>query len=283
MDKLAFIMSVQRSGSNWLHRCLDHHQDITVCGEMGPSRMLALMSKFRAGDREAQAMLVEQGYDLSIPREAVTTLIRANAGNNNSRLLIDKSAYSAAISHRRYPDKPAYVALLNKYFPDEKKILLVRDARDVVVSFSEWDGQPLGSLLKLTPMSIFRFVRQIRNWCVMHEAWLEGVGENPNWHIVLYENLKTDFSKQIEGVYQFLGFPVTPEFVEEVEDAFYRIDSPRYLQENASRGYGFFRKGGVGEWREKFTLLHRFIYGIAFKGRVNRIYRKISQTSAFEQ
>ena len=84
-----------------------------------------------------------------------------------------------------------------------------------------------------------------------------------------------DFNQQIHNVYNFLGLPVSSEFVSEIENRFYRIDNPEFLKENESRGYGFFRKGGVGEWQEKFSLLHKLFYSLFFKKRINAIKKRV--------
>jgi len=279
-----FIISIQRSGSNWLHRCLAEHDSIKINGELNASAALIKLDSVGAGDFVTQEKLETTGVYKLAAQEYVKYLMRANVGvgaEDKYTYLVDKTAFPCVISLKKRPEQYEYSRILDKYFSDAKKILIIRDVRDVIVSFSEWKKQILGSLLKPTPRSILFFIRHLRNWCVLHESWLSDIEGNPLWLVITYENMKEDFSKTLLSVFNFLDVQVDDEFIEYLTDKLYRIDSPVYLAENKDRGYGFFRKGTVGEWEEKFSWFHKIIYSLFFKSRVNKIYDRVARLNKF--
>ena len=278
-----FIISIQRSGSNWLHRCLAEHENIRINGEINASAALVALDLVRAGDLEAQEKLESTGSYKYSAQEYVRYLMRTNAGvqaGDTYDYLADKSAYPCILSVRKKPEQREYAGILNKYFPEAKKILIVRNARDVIVSFSEWKKQSLGSLLKPTPRSIRYFVRHLNNWCLLHEGWISDIENNPTWLVITYERMKDEFPGALASVYKFLGINVGEGFIEHLTGKLYEIDSPVYLEENKDRGYGFFRKGVVGEWEDKFSWWHKLIYNIFFKSRVKLIYERITDLNS---
>lgn len=277
LEKL-FIISIQRSGSNWLHRCLGQHKEISINGELHISPALLAISQINTGDTVAQHKLKAAKAFKKAAANYVVSLMEANTDiKPNTKILADKSAYPGTISLKRYPEQTKYANVLEEYFPGAKKILLIRDARDVVVSFSEWKAQPLGSLLDLTPKSLFFFIRHLYNWCVLHEKWLDDIEGSDSWLLINYQEMKEHFIDVLEKTFKFLGLETDKDFIDRLERDFYKINSQAYAKENKDRGYGFFRKGEIGEWEEKFSWLHKLIYNIFFRSRVNKIYERATE------
>jgi len=230
-----------------------------------PSEMLATLAAIRSGDVVSNAKLNEQDSFANAARQYVDYMIEQNLLGLERDVTavsykVDKSAYPCVRSIRRHPAQLEYMQLLKIYFPEAKKILILRDPRDVLVSFSEWKGQSTGSLLRYSPKSIYYFVRHIRNWFILNSRWVSDCAEDDNCFVLKYSEMKEDFEGSIDRVLKFLGLSSRQEFIDYLRDNFYKIDSDKYKEENEARGYGFFRKGEVGEWREKFKLAHRVIY-----------------------
>ena len=274
-----FIISIQRSGSNWLHRCLAQHPDVTINGEVNPSAALLKLDSIKAGDAVAQQKLRDSGAYHRAAQNYIISLLCENADINPGQrdgLLVDKTAFPCVISLTKHPEQFRYSEILDDYFPEAKKILLIRDVRDVIVSFSEWKKQRLGSLLKLTPRSGLFFWRFLSNWCVLHKTWLDHIEKSNQWLVFSYKDMKTDFNGTLKKVFKFLELPADDKFLLMLEEKLYSINSPVYKKENEARGYGFFRKGALGEWQEKFSWWHKLIFNIFFNHKVNNIYKKIS-------
>ncbi len=274
-----FIISAQRSGSNWLHRCLAVHDEIKINGELNVSDILEKLECVKAGDSVAQEKLVNTGAYKVAARDYILHLMGINADvvedSTEYRYLADKTAFPCVRSVNTFPEQYNYASVLNKYFEASKKILILRDVRDVVVSFSEWKKQPIGSLFKLTPRSFGFFIRHLSNWCLLHEKWLMDIQGDETWMVVRYESLKDSFSDTLKSIYGFLEIDVDDEFINDLNIKLYKIDSDIYQAENKSRGYGFFRNGAVGEWEEKFTWLHKVVFNLFFKARVEKIIMKV--------
>ena len=275
-----FIVSIQRSGSNWLHRCLAEHDSIRINGELNVSGALVALDSITAGDSVAQEKLTSTGAYKVAAGEYIKYLMRKNIGDSAEEdftYLTDKTAFPCVISLSKHPEQYQYCQLLQNYFPSSKKILIIRDARDVIVSFSEWKKQILGKLLKPTPRSIAFFIRHLRNWCLLHERWISDIEDNSSWLIITYEGMKEDFSATLLSVFNFLDLETDETFIEYLTDKLYKIDSPVYQAENKDRGYGFFRKGAIGEWEEKFSWFHKLIYNMFFKSRINNIQKRVAE------
>ncbi|VAW65746.1 hypothetical protein MNBD_GAMMA09-3278 [hydrothermal vent metagenome] len=275
-----FIISIQRSGSNWLHRCLSEHSMIRINGELNVSMMLQTLDLVRAGDEISELKLKSTGIYKQAAQEYIRLLMRANTNasvDDEFTYLTDKSAYPGITSLIKKPEQKQYAQTLNEYFPVAKKILILRNARDVVVSFSEWKKQNIGSLLIATPRSLKFFIRHLNNWCTLHESWLKNIEKNNNWHIINYEDMKNNFSDTLKKTYEFLELEVNEKFISDVTEKWYGINNPVYQKENKERGYSFFRKGDIGEWQEKYAWWHKVIYNLLFKSRVEKIYLRIGR------
>jgi len=275
-----FIISIQRSGSNWLHRCLAEHSAISINGEINVSAALLAIDQIRAGDKVAEQKLKSSSSFRQATQEFIKQLMIANLDSGmkaEAGYLADKTAFPSVISLKKKPEQVEYAKILEQYFPKAKKILIVRNSRDVLVSFSEWKKQVIGNLLAPTPHSFRFFIRHLNNWCILHERWLADIDHDPSWLVISYEELKSDFVSTLERVFQFLELEVNKNFMAETKERLYRIDSPVYQKENAERGYGFFRNGAVGEWEDKFSWWHKLIYNLFFKARVENIYKKIQK------
>ncbi len=279
--KTFFIVSIQRSGSNWLQRCLDYHPQIMVRGEVHPSRFLALVDKMHTGDDISEAVMKEGGIFLEIGRKGVQCMVRANLEANGCNFdyydgyLADKTAFVCHDSLKSKPEQLQYIKLLCKYFPEAKKILLVRDVRDIIVSVASWKGKAENlRLLSPNPKGYAKYIRYLYNWVTLHERWLTELNDDPNSLIISFEEMKRNFKQVMTQVHDFLEFSIEPYYLEELYSNFYNIKSKLYEEENRKRGYSFFRSGEVGEWRSRFKWYHFPILWL-FNQRIHNILKQI--------
>lgn len=271
-----FVVSIQRSGSNWLQRCLKNYPGLLINGELNPSANLAKLDKIKTGDHVSNALINDMGALQKAGQGLIRYLMRCNVGmtdldKQDPTYLCDKTAFPAAASLRKYPEQYQYISLLQKYFPDSKKIMLIRDVRDVIVSYSEWRNEHHKDLLKYSPRSAFYFLRVLRNWCELHEVWFKSIKGDNNFLVIQYSDMKNNFELVMKRVFQFLELDIDDEFIKNIHDKNYDINSKDYKEENEKRGYVFFRKGIEGEWQEKFGFFHKLVFLIFFKKRTKRI------------
>jgi spore coat protein CotH len=72
-----------------------------------------------------------------------------------------------------------------------------------------------------------------------------------------YEDLKRGFPSQLRQIAKFIGHELSDEAFEHVIDAasFKHMKASRFANHQTMRGFeGFFRKGEVGSWKERFTV-----------------------------
>lgn len=241
-----------------------------------PSEMLATLNKIKSGDHVSERKLRDNDAFRNAACLYVNALMEENLEGlsgkcDESSYRVDKSAYSCVRSIRKHRVQLEYMRLLQEYYPEAKKILILRDPRDVIVSYSEWKGQRTGPLLNTTPRSLYYFIRHVRNWHKLNMQWLDDSKKDKNCLVVRYEDMKNKFEDVIKEVFGFIGIPVDEKYLEYLKENYYRIDSEKYKKENLDRGYGFFRKGELGEWKTKFKWYHRVIYKF-FSGDKSEFY-----------
>lgn len=272
-----FLLSAQRSGSNWLQTCLNQHPNIKINGEIYPSRALYLFEQLKTGDSVSNRLLREKGIFHRIACDSIMLMIMTNLEDNNIKLnsdhryIGDKSAYSCLKSFRKLAEQLKYIRLLQKYFPSSKKILLIRDVRDVIVSYSKWSINSTQNLLRFNMRSLFLFCRYVYNWCSLHEKWISDMRRDQYSLIVYYKNMKIDFESTMRLIFDFLDLKIDDDFIELLYHDFYDIKSRSYQEENKRRDYSFYRKGIAGEWEHTFKWYHRLLTEKIFKGRIEKI------------
>jgi len=257
MSEYFFITSFWRSGSNWLRNCLDFSDKVAISGEIYPAENIQILESMKPGDSVSHKRLVKSNaYNLAI-RSAIIELIRGNFQefDKNSVLIGDKSAYGLT-KHTLFK-KSDQIATVYKYFPEAKQFLIIRDLRDVVVSYSKW---PAGkNLLSLNPLRLIRFILFIRKWSSMNEQWLRDSEDNSQCLTVFFEDLKNDFDSTIGKVYNHLEIELSDHQLARLKEQYYDIESKVYQDANKKLGYDFYRKGGIGEWEKSFKWVHKLL------------------------
>lgn len=162
-------------------------------------------------------------------------------------------------------------SMLNPSLLENSKVVYIaRNPRDMIIS--------LHHMYRLFEFASYtgtleQFVDHFTNDEVVHgpfwrhvkEAWQ--MRHHPNLHFVFYEDLRSNTKFELKRINDFLGTNLTPQQLENVEhytsfeemkkrDNFTntdRADNPNVNQKVAKTDGGFFRKGQVGNWKEKLT------------------------------
>jgi hypothetical protein len=81
--------------------------------------------------------------------------------------------------------------------------------------------------------------------------------DSDNMLFLKYEDLKRDFPSQLRQIAKFIGHELSDEAFERVIAAasFKHMKASRFANHQTMRGFeGFFRKGEIGSWKERFSL-----------------------------
>ena len=250
-----FITSYIRSGSNWLRNCVDFAADVEISGEIYPQLNIKLIEKMRPGDLVSAERLINSGAYRAAVRSAICELMKGNFSYiiENPTLVGDKSAYGLRKNSLFKPND--HIAKIAEYFPDSKQILLIRDLRDVIVSYSKWRSGK--NLLSLNPFLFLRFILFVWQWCLMNRRWFQDCSDNKQCIIITFEDMKVDFDATIKKIYNHLNIVINDSELIQLKEKLYDINSPFYQIRNVQRGYNFYRKGKIGEWKKEFRWYHR--------------------------
>lgn len=162
-------------------------------------------------------------------------------------------------------------SILNSSVLDTAKVVyIVRNPRDMIIS--------LHHMYRLFEYASYtgtleQFVEHFVNdevafgpfWQHVMEAWQRR--NHPNLHFIFYEELKANTTAELQRLNEFLGTNLTEEQLNKLEhyisfeemkkrDNFTntkRPDNPTLNKRVAKRDGGFFRKGEIGDWKEKLS------------------------------
>lgn len=94
------------------------------------------------------------------------------------------------------------------------RIVIVRDPRDVAVSWSRWLFTPFNRLhrptIHATPEDLLAadLSRRVTEWNAYQKSWLVDVGADLSRHVVFYEQLVDDTPRELGRMAEYLGLQV---------------------------------------------------------------------------
>jgi hypothetical protein len=154
-----------------------------------------------------------------------------------------------------------------KLLPSEKKILLVRDGRDTLTSYYFYQNSFKARKKKVqknivnflfsygdTDFSDFVRVNAIR-WKEYILSYIENVD-----YILKYEDLNSNGSLALEKLFQSLELDVSQDVIAYAVDLFKFENFSGGRSKGQESSSSFFRKGGSGDWKEKFDEKSRIAW-----------------------
>ncbi|XP_067648877.1 sulfotransferase 1A2-like [Haliotis asinina] len=178
-------------------------------------------------------------------------------------------AFMERISKETYGNLPSprflNTHLLMKHLPEDvrnkkiKVITVLRNPKDVAVSFYNF--------LRTIPGVKYKgewknYVRPFFQGTFVYGSWIDYVldweqvkQDNPDLPVLtlFYEDIKEDQMREMRRICEFLGVERTDDFMSKVCDNT-TIAAMRTLKEKDDSRAKVFRKGGVGDWKNWFTV-----------------------------
>jgi len=160
----------------------------------------------------------------------------------------DIHAYAAATSmaHSHCPWQPETDHLIRAF---SHHVLIVRDPRDVAVSWSRWIFTPFNRLhrptIHATPEALLAedLSRRVTEWTMHQQSWLWDCGADLSPHVVFYEQLVDDTPRELGRIARYLGLEVAV-------DARRSVAARHALCEMKKRQPHHVFRGGWGGWLE---------------------------------
>jgi hypothetical protein len=156
-----------------------------------------------------------------------------------------------------------------------KYIYIARNPKDVAVSYyhfesgKKWSGNYSGPWEHW--LKIFMEGRVQRgDWFDHVLSWWKH-SDNGNILFLKYEDLMNNFETQLEKIARFLHCPLTADVISKIQEktSFTRMKQDKFsnLHEIAELG-GFFRKGQIGSWKERFTVAQNELFDALYAVRM---------------
>jgi aryl sulfotransferase len=129
------------------------------------------------------------------------------------------------------------------------RVLIVRDPRDVAVSWSRWIFTPFNRrhrpTLHETPDALLveDLPKRIEEWVIHQQGWLVDRSEDLSLHLVFYEQLVDDTPRELRRIADHLGLEIS-------EEALVAVAEKHALKEMKKKQPHHVFRGGWGGWLE---------------------------------
>jgi len=128
-----------------------------------------------------------------------------------------------------------------KMFPDGKALLLIRDLRDIVVSFKKLTIAPGDDYL----VALFNVIDAMDHWLKYEKLYPD------RFYGIRYEKIKLDPEPEVKNICKFLGIDYEPEML--VEDNWTDLTNGGWNKWENRKVSSFYKEGDstnpVGRWR----------------------------------
>lgn len=225
---LFFIVGSQKSGTSWLKNCLKHCIRIDSPEWYYPE-LHALISSHMDKYGASQSVEARRSSAQHMAVAAWAELLREFDG--------DKSAYPNAPADWVRTDLfPQAVQQAKTHFRDGRVVVITRDPRATYNSLKHYlEFHEEGWSLRLDPLDF------ARNWTLHNSAWLS---DEPDVH-VRYEDLKTDFDREMATVLKGLALPHDADLVATIRGAEFDVGAHK------AELPALYRTGTTDEWMSK--------------------------------
>jgi len=250
--RIFFVGGCQKSGTTWVQRLLDAHPRVACGGEGHAADLLAACLK-QAFDTYNQRQ-AQRPPDLQVLLDDQDLLgtVKALSDRAFARSLAraDDSAAIAALGDKT-PEHACHLDLLEHLYPGFLFIHVIRDGRDACTS-GWFHLRRQGKAGNFPTMADYARYFATNHWIGYANRVATFAARHPGRVLdVRYESLHERPAAEMARLLQFLG---ATRDEEEIDHAI-RAGSFRTLTGGRSQGEedtrSFFRKGVVGDWRER--------------------------------
>lgn len=230
-----FLLSSERSGSNLLRSILNTHSEVSAPHPYEtayPMDALPSPASMRPGKRArfVRDVVVNKRYSfhpLTVPLDPDRVAARVERGEP-TRLSIQRALYEetcdvedTSLWSSKYPGLWRFLEEAFDYYDDLRIVYLVRDPRDVVLSF------------KNSNIELYHPYFSAHRWREEQERGHALLAERPDRvHLVRYEDLLQEPEEEVAAVCEFLdvGFEEAMLYFYETEDAVAASESSELLE-----------------------------------------------------
>lgn len=256
--KYLFVMGCRKSGTTWLQSLLDSHPNIMCCNEglfHAFGRRLAQVVGHYNKALDSKIKIFGERTFPNFGREEFQVLFRNFVVERLRREALHEGSKNLIYHGEKDPNHVLQPEVLMDCFPDARFIHIIRDGRDVAVSW--WHH-----MIRYDEERVKRNNRQFgqvamngaREWSkdvrkVREQQARTGVA----FHELRYEALLEDPEKTLTAMFEFLDVPRTKEIVAKCleETSFAKMSGGRTPGEEDKSS--FYRKGVKGDWRNHMT------------------------------
>lgn len=257
LAKLLFVTGFDKSGTTWLKHLLHDHPEIN-CHSSGQffnfySPGIHFLNVPGGYKIMAQEILNSNWYKASghvwIPEDSVYLMSRQLISNSMLGFGQGKNKFNADKS--TVQDCP----LIRELFPDAPVIAIMRDGRDVAVSFAfqflrKGNENKFVAENKLNPDYLSKVSE---SWAIYNKHLLKLSESNEaNFFLVKYEDLLAHTEEYLDKIIEFLDLKTDSKIIEKMvkNNQFKVLSGGRRSGEADNQS--FFRKGIAGDWKNYF-------------------------------
>lgn len=254
--KLLFVIGNRKTGSTWLQTLLNHHPNVLLFGEgifhqFGMSLRRA-MNEYNQGLENKTKIFGERAF-APLRKEEFVSIFRGFVFERLRHEAADtKSNKKIVWLGEKDPDHARFANIMFDAFPDASYIHIIRDGRDVAVSwwFHMVRFDPERTAHQFNNGLADTIVPSAKDWTsVIQMARREQKRTGVRYHELKYEDLVDDPEKEVKTVLEFLNLPPDPVLIKEcVEKASFGKMSGGRKQGQEDKS-SFFRKGIKGDWQ----------------------------------
>lgn len=227
--RVAFLVGVRRSGTNWLRRIVDTHPDASVIpGETylfshGIAPLSERVQHGLAGSARTGTLFVDRDDYFDAVRDLCDCIFAGHLAtlDNPGRVVAERT-----------PDHVRVLDLIGDVYPDAAVVHIVRDGRDVARSLVSQQWGPA------------TYEEAAAEWVTGIESARRAAPRLTRYLEVSYEALVSDPATHVPELYAFLGLDASPDVVHRAlaeAEVPYNVD-PKALEVTAAKW-----KGGLSD------------------------------------